>query len=163
MMIMNKQFEQDVSRMTIFINGQLIANKDPKKVWDLLSKKLGNDNAIIKSAVPYFTLDCMSDLYIDESLNLGENEFLVSSPNHIVRMTIDNQVKWTIEVTRYLRLTYVSNYGESWDLDLYKFTIFYSSMLDSAKFTVDKYMESIDKMGKSAVLTEGDFHEYLQN
>lgn len=157
---MQAQFKLDVPRLEMYLNNSLnqLDTRNPDTIWDMLSTYLDNDKLQMNRLSYYCTQACLGDMYIDETFMLEEGETILSSPKHIVQIVIKNKSNWNVKVTRDFRLAYLSETcGETWDLDIIKFTLFYDSTTKKESTEINYNLNGVNKMGNSDILSERYF------
>ena len=151
--VLTTVFVRDVERMeTFMLNGKLISTRAPGDLWAMLLEELGQAGAT--KASKYLTQACMGDMFVDETTSLREGEMLFCNPKHNVSLTIRNSNSWYIRTTRSFRHVFVTNIGDTWDLDVGRFVVEYDSRFEHEHTSIDYFTEGHEKMGKSIMLEQ---------
>ena len=158
---MNSLFQQDLPRLKLYLNNDAtpLDTRNPHKIWCKLNGFFDGNGDHMKKISYYCTQACMGDIFVDEFSTLDDGENILSAPTHIVNLVIKNVDTWTIDVTRYFRLAYITECGDSWDLDMIKFNVKYDSKTKEETTCVDYALDGL-KMDKSMILEE-DLNEKL--
>lgn len=125
---MDRNFQVDVPRLTIFFDQEWIPSDEPDTVWEEILELYNYNECLTTRAAYYCTQAAIADAYIEEASNLPPDEHLISGQNqrhHVIFSRLDR----TVTVRKELSHSYIHD-GETYHTDMCSLTIIYDPLID---------------------------------